>query len=134
MESKIRASLWVSQGRKTEGPPALLWRSDGTRGTKAADWLARKTLAAADVNRTSSLVNQALAARAGIGVALQPCYLGDGDRGLERALADPVAELATELWMVTHRDLRNTARVRVFFDFVGGGMAGERRVFEGRSA
>jgi hypothetical protein len=66
-------------------------------------------------------------------VALLPCYLGDGDRGLERALADPVVELATELWMVTHRDLRNTARVRAFFDVVGGGMAGERSVFEGRS-
>jgi hypothetical protein len=35
---------------------------------------------------------------------------------------------------VTHRDLRNTARVRAFFDVVGRGMAGERSVFEGRSA
>ncbi len=25
---------------------------------------------------------------------------GDGDHGPERVLADPVAELATELWMV----------------------------------
>jgi hypothetical protein len=48
-------------------------------------------------------------------------------------LADPVAELATELWMVTHRELRSTARVRAFFDVVGGGMSGERSVFEGRS-
>jgi hypothetical protein len=35
--------------------------------------------------------------------------------------------------MVTHRDLRNTARVRAFFDVVGGGMSGERSVFEGRA-
>jgi hypothetical protein len=34
-----------------------------------------------------------------------------------------VAELATELWMVTYRDLRNTARVRAFFEVVGGGMS-----------
>ena len=112
--------------------PLIGW-SEGTSGIKAADWLARKVPATAVVYRTSSLVNQALAARAGIGVALLPCYLGDGDPGLERALADPVAELATELWMVTHRDLRNTARVRAFFDVVGGGMSGERSVFEGRA-
>ena len=37
---------------------------------------------------------------------------GDGDGALERALADPAAELATELWMATHLGLRNTARVR----------------------
>jgi DNA-binding transcriptional LysR family regulator len=112
--------------------PLIGWGED-TSGIKAADWLARAAPATAVVYRTSSLVNQCLAARAGIGVALLPCYLGDGERGLERALVDPVAELATELWMVTHRDLRNTARVRAFFDVVGGGMSGERGVFEGQS-
>jgi molybdate transport repressor ModE-like protein len=112
--------------------PLIGWGEE-TNGIKAADWLKRAAPAASVVYRTSSLVNQCLAARAGIGVALLPCYLGDGERGLQRALAEPVAELATELWMVTHRDLRNTARVRAFFDVVGGGMAGERSVFEGRS-
>jgi DNA-binding transcriptional LysR family regulator len=110
--------------------PLVGW-SEGTSGIKAADWLARTTPATAVVYRTSSLVSQALAARAGIGAALLPCYLGDGDRGLERMLAEPIAELATELWMVTHRDLRSTARVRAFFDVVGGGLSGERSVFEG---
>jgi DNA-binding transcriptional LysR family regulator len=107
-------------------PP--IGRGDGTSGITAAHWLARKTPATAVVYRTSSLVNQALAARAGIGVALLPCHLGDGDRGLERVLVDPVAELATELWMVTHRDLRNTARVRAFFEVVGRGISGEGSV------
>jgi DNA-binding transcriptional LysR family regulator len=111
--------------------PLIGW-GDGTSGIKAADWLARATPATAVVYRTSSLVNQAHAARAGIGAALLPCYLGDGDGGLARALAEPIAELATELWMVTHRDLRNTARVRAFFEVVGGGLSGERGTFEGR--
>lgn len=113
--------------------PLIGW-GDGTSGIKTADWLVRATPATAVVYRTSSLVNQGFAARAGIGVALLPCYLGDGDRGLERVLAEPIAELATELWMVTHRDLRSTARVRAFFDVVGGGLSGERSVFEGRPA
>jgi len=37
-----------------------------------------------------------------------------------------------ELWIVTHADLKDTARVRVFFDLVGGGLTGERDLLEGR--
>lgn len=111
--------------------PLIGW-GEGTSGIKAADWLARTTPATVVVYRTSSLVNH-LAARAGIGVALLPCYLDDDEPGLTRALVQPIAALATELWMVTHRDLRNTARVRAFFDVVGGGLSAKRSVFEGTS-
>jgi DNA-binding transcriptional LysR family regulator len=51
------------------------------------------------------LVNQFTAAKAGIGLALLPCYLGDEDKGLVRALSDPVPDLVGELWLVTHADL-----------------------------
>jgi hypothetical protein len=44
-----------------------------------------------------------------------------------------VPELARELWIVTHSDLRRTARVRAFFDVVGAGLAADRAVFEGRA-
>jgi DNA-binding transcriptional LysR family regulator len=83
------------------------------------------------VFRTGSLVNQAVAARAGIGLALLPCYLADADPGLVRALAEPIAEVAGELWIVTHADLKATARVRAFFEEVGEGLARERDLFEG---
>ena len=58
----------------------------------------------------------------------------DGDREpeLARALPDPVPELARELWIVTHSDLKRTARVRTFFDVVGAGLAADRALFEGR--
>ena len=36
-----------------------------------------------------------------------------------------------ELWIVTHADLKDTARVRVFFDVVGGGLTGEHDLIEG---
>jgi hypothetical protein len=48
------------------------------------------------------------------------------------ALAEPVAEIAGELWIVTHADLKATARVRAFFEVVGEGLARERELFEGR--
>jgi DNA-binding transcriptional LysR family regulator len=110
--------------------PLIGWEED-IAGIMAADWLARAAPGAAFVYRTSSLVNQLVAAKAGIGVALLPCYLGDGDPALVRAFADPVPGLAGELWIVTHADLKGTARVRAFFDTVGEGLARERGAFAG---
>jgi DNA-binding transcriptional LysR family regulator len=77
-------------------------------------------------------VNQLVAAKAGLGLAILPCYLGDPEPELVRALPEPVPDLARELWIVTHADLRRTARVRAFFDVVGEGIARQRDVLEGR--
>ena len=52
--------------------------------------------------------------------------------GLARALAEPVSDLAGELWIVTHHDLKATARVRAFFDIVGEAIASERGLFDGQ--
>ena len=112
---------------------ALIGWEEIAAGIAAADWLKGAVPAEAVVYRTSSLVNQFVAARAGIGLALLPCYLGDGNADLVRALPDPVPELAGELWIVTHADLKRTARVRAFFDLVGEGLAREREMFEGRA-
>jgi len=111
--------------------PLLGWE-EAQPGIRAADWLHGNAPPAAFVYRTNSLVNQLVAARAGIGLALLPCYLGDPEPDLVRVLEAPVAELTGELWMVTHADLKGTARVRAFFDIVGEGLARERGLFEGR--
>lgn len=111
---------------------ALIGWEEATAGVPAADWLGRAAVPGAFVYRTGSVVNQLAAARAGIGLALLPCYLGDSDPDVARALPEPVAEVAGELWIVTHADLRRTARVRAFFDLVGGELARARALFEGQ--
>ena len=78
-------------------------------------------------------MNQLVAAKAGIGLAVLPCYLGDSEPDLARALAEPVPELKTELWIVTHADLKRTARVRAFLDLVGDGLARHRDLFAGNA-
>lgn len=55
--------------------------------------------------------------RDGLGVAVLPRYLGDADDHLV-ALSDSVPALATELWLLTHTDLRKVARIRAFTAFV----------------
>jgi DNA-binding transcriptional LysR family regulator len=111
--------------------PLIGWEA-GATGINAAEWLNGIAPDPAFVYRTNSLVNQLHAAKAGIGLAVLPCYLGDLEPELARTLPDPVPELAGELWIVTHSDLKRTARVRAFFDIVGAGLAAERALFEGR--
>jgi DNA-binding transcriptional LysR family regulator len=98
----------------------LIGWSEGSQPTKAASWLARNLPSAAMGYRTGSLVNQLLAAKAGMGLALLPTYLGQADASLTALL--PVPDLQTELWLVTHRSLKDTARVRAFMDIVGDGV------------
>ena len=111
---------------------ALIGWEDGTTDIQAAEWLSDAAPEAAFVYRANSLVNQLVAARLGIGLALLPCYLGDDDETLVRAMREPVSDLEGELWIVAHPDLKGTARVRAFFDVVGEGLSRERPVFEGR--
>mgnify|MGYP001249952359 CR=1 FL=1 len=112
----------------------LIGWEEKAAGIRAADWLAGAAPDAAFVYRSSSLVNQLVAARAGMGLALLPAYLGDCEPGVVRALPGSIPDLAGELWIVTHADLRATARVRAFFDFVGGALARSRDLFEDRGA
>ena len=78
------------------GYPLIGWE-EGTVGIRAAEWLAETAPASAVVYHTNSLLNQLAAARAGIGLAVLPCYLGDPEPGLARALPGPVPALAREL-------------------------------------
>jgi len=96
--------------------------AEATQPTKAAAWLAKNVPDAPVGYRTGSLVNQFMAAKAGLGLALLPCYLGDADAALAR-VGPPLTDLTTELWLVTHRSLKDTARIRAFMEVVGGGLS-----------
>lgn len=110
---------------------ALIGWEYGVNAILAAEWLSRMVPDDTVAYRANSLVNQLVAARAGIGLALLPCYLGDSEPGIVRAMPEPVSDLEGELWIVAHADLKGTARVRAFFDVVGDGLARERDLFEG---
>jgi DNA-binding transcriptional LysR family regulator len=97
---------------------------------RAAEWLGEVVPREAVAYRTSSLINQLTAVRAGIGLAALPCYLADPEPDLRRVLG-PIPELARELWLITHEDLKRTARVRAFMEVVGEGLLARREMLEG---
>ena len=107
--------------------PLIGW-GEAALPVRAAAWLDERA-AGAVVYRSSSLVNQLVAARAGIGLAVLPGYLADPEPALLRALG-PIPELTTELWLVTHKSLKETARVRAFMDIVGDGVRRSLAVLE----
>jgi len=67
-----------------------------------------------------------------MGVAPLPCFMGDVEPNLTRLYPlDP--KIASELWLLTHEDLRNTARIRAFMDFMATSITGDRDLLEGLS-
>ncbi len=79
-----------------------------------------------------TLLTQA-ALREGLGIAILPCFMGDADPTLER-YGEPRPEWDLGLWILLHPDLRRTARVRVFRDYMSEAIATLQPVFAGRSA
>jgi DNA-binding transcriptional LysR family regulator len=71
------------------------------------------------------------AARAGAGLAVLPCYLGDGEPALRR-LGPILQEVAADQWLLVHRDLRSLPRVRAVMDALIQLFQEERAVIEGQ--
>ncbi len=99
--------------------------------TTIGRWSARELGDARVALRADSLTAIHHAAISGIGVAALPCYLGDTTRALRR-VRGPVPELATELWVLTHEDLKRTARIRAVTDWLVAQLSEERDLLTGR--
>jgi DNA-binding transcriptional LysR family regulator len=95
-----------------------------------AEWLGANVPADRIGLRANSLVHQLRAVAAGLGIALLPCYLADAEPAVRR-ISGVLPDLQSELWIVTHEDLRNTARIRAFLSVIGDAVVAERAQFEG---
>ena len=69
------------------------------------------------VMSVDSLVGMLLAVRHGVGAAMLLCPLADVHDDLVQLEAPPPA-LDTQLWILTHPDLRQVARIRAFAQFM----------------
>ena len=130
--STIRVGIYAAAARKLGKLTARalarqdwLGFDDSLAHLKSAIWLAREIPAERVVLRTDSITALQGAARAGLGLALLPSFLGDGDPLLER-VAGPLAGADTGLWLLTHRGIRDVPRVRVVIDALAQGLAARR--------
>lgn len=79
---------------------------------------------------TMPMLRNAIAA--GLGISVMPCFYGDGNPTLVRV--GPYFEGGTYLWALTQEQLRRTARVRAFMDFVGTLVERDRDLLTGERA
>ena len=71
------------------------------------------------------------ALREGMGVAILPCFLGDSDPALRRH-GEPRREWDLGLWLLLHPDLKRTARLLAFRDFMIEEIGARKKLFDGR--
>jgi DNA-binding transcriptional LysR family regulator len=93
----------------------------------SAKWMRRHVPDDRVVLRVDSLVAMADAVASGFGVGWVLCPLAEARAGLERLQAPP-PELDTQVWVLTHPDLRRVARVRALTDFLFEGLSNDGRL------
>ena len=97
-------------------------------------WMEQQGLDAQAVLRSNSHVHVLNLVKAGAGLAVLPCYLGDLEPSLCRVIATPPKAWRSELWMLTRVELRNVPRIKALFDAVYAGTRGMVALFEGQAA
>jgi DNA-binding transcriptional LysR family regulator len=85
---------------------------------------------AQQVLSTDSTHTSLHAAASGVGVTVLACSMGDPDPRVAR-IGDPLEPLTRDLWVLTHSDLRQTARVKVLMAHLYDVLESRRALFEG---
>ncbi|MCD0503224.1 LysR family transcriptional regulator [Bordetella petrii] len=108
---------WVSYGQ-------------GLSGLKACGFVSQRVEPANIRYRSDSVYGAAAAIRAGLGVGFLPCMHGDLAPELAR-ISQVEPDISDELWLLTHPDIRRSARVRAFMSHCGDAVARQRHFIEG---
>lgn len=93
------------------------------------DWLSREVPGAQVVMRAPRIGLLADALRAGVGIGVLQCIVGDTSAGLRRLLDLPSG--GTKLWLLTHPQLRGAAKVTALLRFLREVVARDRALLEG---
>lgn len=80
-------------------------------------WYRKHLKSVTSVIRCNSLQSMHALARAGAGLAVLPCYLGEGTRELRR-LSDPLDGESVDLWLHVNQDTQQMARVRIVMEYL----------------
>jgi DNA-binding transcriptional LysR family regulator len=94
-------------------------------------WLAERVGDRRPRVRANRVSLQLEAVRAGAGLGLLPCFVGDAEPGLVR-LSAPVADLAIDSWLLYHPDLKTVARVRRVSEWIRAVFRAARPELQGR--
>ena len=97
---------------KKSSPKVILWD-----GNSIPEWMEEHFPDAEIVLRTNDVHSIVAAVRHGMGLARIPCYLGDNESSIVR-LDLRLTPSTWGVWVLSHVDLRSSARVRVCREFL----------------
>ena len=106
----------VAEWRAAPESAPFIGFDDGVPDIPETQWLADHAGGNPVRFRSTSLVTQCMAARAGVGMALLPRYL----LAPELECTDTAPQLQREAWAVYHSDLRALPRLRAVLDWLEG--------------
>jgi len=130
----IRTALYASQDYHTALGPQhtdddLRWvgHDAALSHLSSAKWIARHVAPERIVLRLNSLVAMAHAVAAGIGVGWLLCPLGDALPALQKLRPSP-SDFDTQIWVLTHPDLKRVARIKALTDFLHERLSSDPRL------
>jgi DNA-binding transcriptional LysR family regulator len=135
---------WALYGRRRDFPAArridprsLLQRpwislGDNFGALKTVQFVHKHVAPERVVYKVNTVLGLTEAVETGIGIGHLPCFIADTRPSLVR-LGSREPEFGTALWLLTHADLRHSARVRVFLDFIAAEIIKIRGLVEGAS-
>lgn len=110
------------------------WLGWDNLGCEAPDWAAATEFSSTQSwGVFASLEQQLAACKAGLGLAMLPCFIADHEARLVRASQNAPTP-SRDIWVLTHNDLRKTARVRAVMDFAASLLKSHRDRFMGLTA
>jgi DNA-binding transcriptional LysR family regulator len=117
-ESRWRECPWVAYDTPHEYFRSMAWLTErvGDRRPRV---------------RANRVALQLEAVRAGAGLGLLPCFVGDAEPELVR-LSAPIDELAIDYWLLSHPDLKTVGRVRRVSDWIRATFREARPELQGR--
>lgn len=116
------------QNLASEAPSCITWIGDGVT---MPGWIKKNFPKLKWAYRTNSSVAMFEMCREGLGLALLPCSLADEAAELVRVPLEH-EESGCDVWVLSHVDLRTTARVRIFRDRMVEFLTKEIDLLEGR--
>jgi DNA-binding transcriptional LysR family regulator len=140
---RIASIAWAVYGSKgcgietTDDPADLSEQTwigfgDAIGNIGPARWMSRAVGPSKIFYKLNTVLGLSQAIEAGLGIGFVPCFIGDRTPGLSRLLRSPMV-FDSSLWLLTHPDLKNSARVRAFIDFMGRELVRQKPLIEGHA-
>ncbi len=104
---ELKELHWIGPGESIAGSPVK-------------DWMDRN-IPAKSVRVTADTFPGMRACAQNGGIAVLPCCIGDRDKNLRRLLP-AIQEMETSLWVLTHPDIRKSAKISAFTKHVSKGL------------